>query len=449
MDRTAIQTSTVDELKLSLAGNAREDITPFCGRFGSARETTLELGLWLISLESFFTVGNHIFAEDAGAKAATRDWSREFRLTHSSLFICSKLIFELEKALGEELKFAGDGDENSLVLQQIRADVGEIRNLSLILKDALLLNAGLLRGAPLNFGEWRAWSNSLSGKIKELPVFARLAANAEAESREFLPEIFRAFLSNKSLPLATESDLKLVLPRFAQILKWLSVVERMLENDEPLKPVLLLFSSIYEQIRQLIKLVDNRLRRFPNEEDKFFQALDGTAYTASIELRKVYEYELSGLAELRPPPSIFAKVETAYSLLNDSFQQTLIGFAQLLEPNIVPEEIFPNFQTKLKHSIVLRQDLWEILQSVQAAEKNPDKTEIDSLHGRLNEFLAATLHFLFYKDMETVERFIEEVLVTDNKKDLVPILHRFGAYLETLFGQVNMRTVLAKHPFDR
>ena len=59
-----------------------------------------------------------------------------------------------------------------------------------------------------------------------------------------------------------------------------------------------------------------------------------------------------------------------------------------------------------------------------------------------------TISFLFYKDRETVERFIEEVLVTRNKKDLVPILHRFGAYIETLFGQVNMRVVLASHPFD-
>jgi hypothetical protein len=50
--------------------------------------------------------------------------------------------------------------------------------------------------------------------------------------------------------------------------------------------------------------------------------------------------------------------------------------------------------------------------------------------------------------METVERFIEEVLITTDKKDLVPILHRFGAYLDTLFGQINMRVVLAKHPFE-
>ncbi len=84
----------------------------------------------------------------------------------------------------------------------------------------------------------------------------------------------------------------------------------------------------------------------------------------------------------------------------------------------------------------------------EKAEQNPENYPMTSLHEQLNDFLKTTLHFLFYKDMETVERFIEEVLVTTDKKDLVPILHRFGAYIETLFGQVNMRTVLAKHPFN-
>ena len=86
---------------------------------------------------------------------------------------------------------------------------------------------------------------------------------------------------------------------------------------------------------------------------------------------------------------------------------------------------------------------------VTACEQNPEKSALESMHAELNEFLATSLHYLFYKDKETMERFIEEVLVTIDKKDLVPILHRFGAYLETLFGQVNMRTVLAKHPFEK
>jgi len=126
----------------------------------------------------------------------------------------------------------------------------------------------------------------------------------------------------------------------------------------------------------------------------------------------------------------------------------VISFAKLIEPNLEPTEIFPNFQSKLEQSLSLRQALWEILQAVKKAEQNPETYPLDSLHTQLIDFLGLTLQFLFYKDMETVERFIEEVLITTSQKDLVPILHRFGAYLETLFGQVNMRVVLAKHPFE-
>jgi len=157
---------------------------------------------------------------------------------------------------------------------------------------------------------------------------------------------------------------------------------------------------------------------------------------------------LKGLAEIRPAPQIYAKIETAYSLLNDSLQMTLVNFARLIDSTVEPTEIFPNLQTKEEQSLVLRENMWNMLQSVKDAEKTPDEYPIDSLRGQMEEFRDKNLYFLFYKDMETVDRFIEEVLVTKDKKDLVPILHRFGAYLETLLGLVNMRVVLANHPFE-
>lgn len=100
----------------------------------------------------------------------------------------------------------------------------------------------------------------------------------------------------------------------------------------------------------------------------------------------------------------------------------------------------------MEQSLALR--LWFLQQAVQKAEHNPETHPMDVLFEKVNGFLKENLRYLFYKDCETVERFAEEVLRTTNKKDLVPILHRFGAYLETLLGQVNMRTMLANHPFD-
>ena len=436
MDTAVIQPSTFNQINPSTpaAENSTAEISVPNRQQINADELKFELGLWLSSLESFLNIRNHTFAEDSRAKASTRDWTKEFRLTQSALLLCSRLTFALGKASNDEV--------------DSKIDSGEIYKLAQALKDSILLNESLLRAAPFRFGEWAAWSNSLAEKLKNIQIFHALIDIAEGEGSKFLPEVLQKMLENKPLPPAMETDLKMVLPRFAKILKWLSIVERMLKNDEPLKPTLLIFARVHEQVQELVKYVDNRLLRFPNEEDALFGALDGTAYTASIELRKVYNYELAGLAEIRPTPAVYAKIETAYSLLNDSFQQTLVNFAQLIEPNIEGTKLFPNFQIKLKQSLVLRQDMWKLLQTVKKAEQKAEKNLLDLLHTQLKDFLDTSLHYLFYKDMETVERFIEEVLVTTDKKDLVPILHRFGAYLETLFGQINMRAVLINQPFE-
>lgn len=414
-------------------------------------ELVFELGLWLSGLESFLNIRNHSFVEENRVKAASRDWTKEFRLTHSTLLLCSRLTFQLiKKAKERELLEAEIGElDAGFAVEASAISRDEIYKLSNALKDAILLNEGLLRAAPLRFGEWTAWSHFLADKFKTVAAFDQFIKMAEKTGEKFLPEVFWQLVKNKPMSLAMEADLRLVLPRFAKILKWLSVIEKMLRNDEPLKNSLLIFSRIYEQIQDMMTYINNRLLRFPNEEDALFGALDGAAYTASIELRKVYNYELAGLAEIRPTPSIYAKLETAYALLNDSFQQTVISFAVLLDPNIEPVKLFPNFQVKLNQSLLLRQTLWEVMQTVKTVEQSPDTYPMDFLHTQLSDFLGSALQYLFYKDMETVERFIEEVLITKNKKDLVPILHRFGAYLETLFGQVNMRVVLANHPFEQ
>lgn len=449
MDVAVNTTTTFNPLNVSPENSVEEETVTVLPLL-DADELVFEIGLWLSGLESFLNVRNHSLAEDGRAKAALRDWTKEFGLTHSTLLRCSRLTFQLGKTIkdedsSEELDFDFEMDSFS---KKSEFSVDEIYNLAQALKNLIALNEGLMRAAPLKFGEWSAWSNLLGEKFKSVEVFGKLVESAEKTGEKFLPDALQNLLANKSLPLALEYDLKLILPRFAKILKWLSVVDKMLKNDEPLKPSLLIFSRIYEQIQEMMTFVNNRLLRFSNEDDALFGSLDGAAYTASIELRKVYQHELAGLAEIRQTPLIYAKTETAFSLLNDSFQQTLVNFAQLIEPEIEPTKLFPNFQSKLKQSLVLRQSLWQTFQVVQNAERNPDKTQLESLNKQVTDFLNNSLHFLFYKDMETVERFIEEVLVTNDKKDLVPILHRFGAYLETLFGQVNMRIVLAAHPFE-
>ena len=451
MNAAVTETTTFNPLNLTTENAGTDEMMPVLPA-PDADELAFEIGLWLSGLESFLSVRNHSFAEESRQKAASRDWAREFRLTHSTLLLCSRLTFQLSKLLREKEDSADDVDLDfeveSFTQPSFDLSNDEIQKLSQVLKNSILLNEGLLRAAPLKFGEWTAWSNTLYEKLKSVKAFDKFVESAEKQGEKFLPEVLQNLLATKPLPLALESDLRLILPRFGRILKWLSVIDGMLKQDAPLKPSLLIFAGIHEQIQEMMNYVNNRLLRLSDEDDALFGSLDGAGYTASIELRKVYQHELAGLAEVRQTPMVYAKIETAYSLLNDSFQQTLLTFAQLIEPGVEPTKLFPNFQTKFNQSVILRQNLWNAFQSVRKAEQNPEKVPLENLHRELTDFLRTPLHFLFYKDQETVERFIEEVLVTTDKKDLVPILHRFGAYLETLFGQINMRAALAGHPFE-
>ena len=414
-------------------------------------ETIFQLGLWLSGLESFLNLYNSTLAKE---NYLSHDWSREFRLTHLVSQSCSKLTLDLSNLLKKDVSSNSLKDEIELIenldsyssLSEFTAD--ELFELAGTLRESILLSEGLLRGSQLGFSDWTVWNNSLRDKIKNVEAVQKLIDVAERDAGEYLPETLRGLTKDREILSALEADLKLLLPYFAKVLKWLSVVGTMLSEDRPLKTTLLLFARISEQMQEMMDYINNRLMRYPNEEDELFGSLDSAAYTASIELRKVYDQELKELIDVRPSPLVFAKIENSYCLLNDSLQLTLVNFARLIEPDIEATDIFPSLKEKEEQSIKLREDMWELSGAVKEAEKDPENYPFDSLFEQLETFSKETLGFIFYKDIETVERFIEEIMLTKDRKDLVPILHRFGAYLETLLGQVNMRAVLSKHPFS-
>jgi hypothetical protein len=401
-------------------------------------ELSFELGVWLAGLESFVGSGGNAFSDKNHPESPSRNWARECRLTRAALINCSKLNLRLRKSVAGH-----SGETNTFFWEP-----AELDEFALLLRDALVLNESILSSRELNFGEWRSWSSALHEKLTSSPVHQKLVMRVENSGSSFLPDKLMNLVSEHPVPFADEVDLKVILPQFGMILGMLSVVGRMLKNDEPLKPSLMIFSRVHEQTQDLISHMNNRLSRFPNEEAAMFDSLDGASYTASLELKKVFSQELTGLSNIRPVPSVFARVETAFELLNDSFRHILANFARAIDPKIRLAELFPHFGTKLEQSLALREHLWHVLQAVKAAEQNPDKKLLEAASSELRNFLDASIAFLFHKDRETLERFSEEIFATTEKKDIVPILHRFGAYVETLLGQVNMRTVLANHPFD-
>ena len=401
---------------------------------GAVDDEIFKLGAWLAGLESFLSGGGLTFG-DRGSTLPFADHIRELRIARSALQRCSHLTFKILT-----LQHIDDLPDPG-----ISAD--ELRDFAAALRDPLMLAESLNRSETLNLSEWQAWCKVFLDRFADIPAFTKLVALADSGGESHIPTELKKLI-DVSVSSDKRSEFDLILPRFGRILRLLEIVGEMLDADEPLKPALLIFSKVSEQTQELIGHLNHRIERVNGADDDFISTLDGASYTASIELKKVINQELSGFTTIRPATTVFARTEAAHALLTESFQHILTGFARQFDPKIDAFALFPSFGIKLEHSLTLRNELFTILQHVQTAEKNPDKRNTNTLNNALLKYMDEAVAFLFYKDTETFERFVEEILVTHQKKDLVPILHRFGAYLETLFAQVNMRAVLEKHPFN-
>jgi hypothetical protein len=378
-----------------------------------------DLGVWLAGIDSFL-------AQDGEWRVA--DSQRRFEIAGAALERCSLMI-----ALELSGRLATTQDE------------GLIRSRNTVIAAR---EAARAASCDTQMANPAAAARRILDPLRAEPAFRTLIEGADAAGVRALPEPLRTHAVAGDHPEADLAEAAMLLPRFGRILRWLNVVERMLAADEPLKPALVVFASIHEQVVGLTQAIERRLKRFPEHEAETFAKLDAAAYTASIEVKKVFTRELAAVAGQRQPPSIYARFETAHSLLNDGFQQMLAGLALEFDPTTDVYEMFPAFRLKRERSLELRSRLWALARTVQGTERSPEKKAVAALRAELREFMSGTVAYLFYKDIETFDRFVEEVLAARDNSDLVPILHRFGAYLETLFGQVNLRFVLQDHPFE-
>ena len=437
---------------LSASPSALRDLFPDDG-------SAYELGVWLSALRSFFHARNHPFSENERAELLTRDWINEVRITRAALRRVTQLTLRsMNIEEGSDSSSLGSGDEAAALSHLTNADqqsevyaggsTGALVALADALSDVSAVCEALLETRSVTFSAWASVGKILARELDRSEATRSLARAAYHQAAAKLQPPLLALAQDTITPGALGADMLIIFSDLARLLERLRFIEASLKRDRPLKPALPLFTLVHEEARSLLKFIETRALRTDGIDEAVFDALDSSNYAISMELRKVFAHELVGLSALRQAPPIYARVENAHGLLRDCFQQSTVALAQLFDPTLDGARLFNAFQTKLDQSLALRRDVWVLLQLVRRAEKERELYPIARLLERLATFREGSLRYLMYKDWEACERFIEEVEAARGAVELAPVLHRFGTYLETLHGQVNMRAVLADHPFD-
>lgn len=430
-------------------------------RFGEVAPPALvatELCAWLRGLDSFSRWQHHPRPQDQIVDLFARDWTIELRIVREALTRARHLALSLRRPPAADISLdalgASDADGDADGGAIIRDDV--IDELNVLLVDAEALCDGLLAAARVEFRVWHGFGRTISRLLNDTTVQLEQALHDRPDARRAHPILRRLAGGVKSNALG--ADLIYVFERLTEMLDVLAFVTPLLQADRPLKQTLPLLILIHDDAKRFIAFIEKRALRTGQLEGQLedriegevFDTLDAVAYALGMELRKVFAHELGDVAGSRHAGLIYSKIETAHGLLRDAFQQSVVTLAQSLDPTVSDVDLFDVVRTKLATSIALRADVWALLSEIRGVER-----EADPPPGALSEVLAhcrsfrdGSMRFLMHKDWEAFELFSEELARARGLADALPVLHRFATYLDTLFGQINMRAVFKDHPFE-
>lgn len=291
-------------------------------------------------------------------------------------------------------------------------------------------------------------------EVAARPFFPTGAA-ADAAAHAPLNPPSRAILQTQLNTLLEDVDEQMVralmlriFNDLARLLDYLRLAEAALEQECAPHENLAFFTLIHEEAAALREFIEQRALSAECINEQLRDALDGISFALRHEMRMVFEHELAGISATESDRTVRGRITHARGLLSNCFQQSLITLAQVFDPAVTGVQLFNDLPARVEQSIVLRRDLWSLVQLARRAEAGGDLETIITFIQYLETFRHGSMHFLMYKDWQVYERFVDEVMATGSVSELSPVLDRFACYLETLFGQVRMRAVLANHPFN-
>jgi hypothetical protein len=255
-----------------------------------------------------------------------------------------------------------------------------------------------------------------------------------------------ASLVEQLKPASLGLTMRRVFTDLARLLDYLRLIEKKVQQDQLLASTFSVFTNIHKESLTLIEQIDADMLHLEGASEELLSTLDGISYAIGHEIGRVYGFELVGVNDPQSSP-IRGKLERAHGLLRNCFQQSTIALTQVFNPSLDGEELFNDFHARREEALTLYRDLWNLVGLAQRAEQECDQFSVALLLAHLKRFRAGSMCYLMYRDWEEYERFVKQVTAARRILEIGPALEGLTCYLETLLGQVRLRSVLTNLSF--
>ncbi len=419
-----------------------------------------ELELWLRSFERFFHVKNQPLSDRETRQLALRNWSEELRLVDHVILrvvhLCSTILTEeqvdqtrFDKYVETYLKkdeVAVDPYVEKL-LRQTTPEAG-LTLLRESFEDLHLLLCELTKLARIPYATFAGVGRMLYREVRRSHLLALLIDKKfkpvhDRIANPAIAALVRAIPS----PLERKQAAKVFLELF-RMLHYLEYADPERVDDESLKSTILVFALITSETRLLLGYLERKVLKGLDPERPLAQVCDSFIYCLPLELKKVLNTELLDLSVARQADSIRARVENSHGILRDCFQQSVVQLAQVFDPQVEGQEVFPDFTAKLEQSLRLREGLLLLIRAVRRFQARRDDEAALQMKDEISSFYDSNMKYLMYRDWAGFELFFIEILKCSSVAALSQIGHRFETFLMTLFREIQKRSILQSQPLS-
>ncbi|HET7747106.1 MAG TPA: hypothetical protein VFM29_07380 [Vicinamibacteria bacterium] len=417
-----------------------------------------ELEMWLRAFERFFRIKNQPLSEKELRQLALRNWSEELRLVDNVILrtvqLCTAILTEDQVNLTTFDKYVEgylrkDEVTDPYIEKLVRQSSPEA-GLTLLresLEDLHVLLTDLTRLSRVQYGSFMAVGRVIYREIRRSQLLAVLIDKKFKPIHDRIqnPRI-AATIRAIPEPLERKQAAKVFL-EFFRLLHYLEFADPATsDDDDGLRNTILVFSLITSETRLLLAYLERRVLKALPEDHAAYQVYDSFVYCLPFELKKVINTELLDISVARQPEIVRARVENSHGILKDSFQQSVVQLAQVFDPTLEGEHIFPDFKARLSQSVALRDNLARLIRAVREFGAARDQTTAMVMKDEISRFYDTSMKDLMYRDWSGFELFFIEILKCTSLPALAQITHRFETFLMTLYREVQKRSILQNVP---
>jgi hypothetical protein len=414
-----------------------------------------ELEMWLKSFERYFNIANLPLTDHEIRRSTLRDYSEELRIIGDVIFrvsqVCALLLTEEQLSYSSFTKYI----ENSLKhdhftdgnIRKIIRDQRPSRNISMLMESLLDVRTTAIELSQLSkvsylcFG---AVGRTINREIRN-EVFFDFFLERKFETlfdKVNNPPIIQIVRSIQ-VPMYKRS-IAAVLLEFQRILRYLHGIGLQMQEQSSLKRSLPIFSLIHAELKWALQYLEDQFLRREHPDIHFAELIEGITYSLTMELRKVMQRELVGVAALQQYELIFTKIQNSQGILLNAVQQVVFAIAHYFNPRLQGHDLFPDYVTRREQSIQLRSDILELKDYVDQFMQTSDLHHLSDLIKKIEWFRNNSMKYLMYKDWFEFDSFYHEVCACKSTGNLNFTLHRYLVFLSALIKEVNKRAIFYK-----